>query len=182
MVDYCIICFQLYHISTIVNLIANLTKAQLTKHFDTVQFIYRYQIVNVYIASVTQSYWEKGNLVAVGSTQLMYGNLAITATTTIDNTLSAVWHYYFGKGKDAALGVYWTRWIFERKLPPHKSLNFPIGSFSIDMTIGVFHIGKTTIAYQKGTTYDLFICGLSDGLLDSNFISERWFNISSDGK
>ena len=51
MVDYCIICFQLYHISTIVNFIANLTKAQLTKHFDTVQFIYRYQIVNVYDAA-----------------------------------------------------------------------------------------------------------------------------------
>ena len=51
MVDYCIIYFQLYPIPIVIDLIANLTKELLSKHFDTVQFMNGNQIVNVYDAA-----------------------------------------------------------------------------------------------------------------------------------
>ena len=134
-----------------------------------------------YLGSSAHTYIGANGWTIVGDTRLMYGNKPVT--TTIDNTFTAVWHYYFGDGEPIALGNEWTRWRFGKQLPAHKSLTSTIGTITADMTFrGVFHIGNTKIAYQKGATYDIFACGLYDGFWDPNFILEDWFGVPTDNK
>jgi len=103
----------------------------------------------------------------------------------IDNTSSALNHYLFGDGSPAYIGDNTFNALInsEKFQTMHSSLILGTnkkreGTFSVDMTNIVFHIGRTNIDYklelknnQSKLTYNVFV---NDGFWDPDLIDERY--------
>ena len=125
--------------------------------------------------------------ITTGST-ISSNNLWIDApvsndSPSIDNTLTAVMHYYLGNGESVNIGDVSTSLLFNTSdfRNNHKSITDNSskkgGSFSVNMTGEVFHIGRTNVSYKKGgnkntstVTYKAFS---NDGFWDPSFLSEK---------
>ncbi len=124
-----------------------------------------------YLGSITKVEYVLGHVYVIGSTALMCGKK--TVDKEIDDTVSAMWHYFVGFGHEIALGNYFTRHALltnpvflsmrDKILTGEKSA---VGSFKIDMTDYMFHIGNTTINYYSTATYSVFSLGTEDGFWD----------------
>ncbi len=124
-----------------------------------------------YLGSITKVEYVLGHVYVIGSTALMRGKK--TVDKEIDDTVSAMWHYFVGFGHEIALGNYFTRLALltnpvflsmrDKILSGEKSA---VGSFSIEMTEYMFHIGNTTINYYSTATYSVFSLGAEDGFWD----------------
>ena len=99
-----------------------------------------------------------------------------------DNTPSAILLYYLGGGKERDIGDASNNEIF-RAPKITKMLNSIIsgeapqsGSIYIDMTLKIFHIGRTTVSFQiltgENANSVVFKTLSNDGFWDPNFIQE----------
>jgi len=100
----------------------------------------------------------------------------------IDNSWQATIHYLFGDGSPVKIGPKTTQSLLQS--PEFQKYNKAImdhtkngnGSFSVNMTDRVFHIGRTSVSYSinpndNTVTYNLFT---NDGFWDPDFIDERY--------
>ena len=134
-----------------------------------------------YLGSVTKVTYLGDQITVIGSTALMYGKHSVTASAD-DNGEAVLW-YFFGFGRDRALGDQFTRqWLmihpeFNRKY--NEIINAPMpssGQFSINMTEFIFHIGKSNINYYTTNNYSVFSIGIRDAFCDVLY----WFEKSED--
>ena len=101
---------------------------------------------------------------------------------TVDNSIKASFHYYFGNGEPVNIGDVTTSGLFNssefadehRKVTKSKD---SFGSFNIDLTKKIFHIGRTKVKWEKERglhastiTYTAFY---QDGFWDPAFWSEK---------
>jgi hypothetical protein len=110
----------------------------------------------------------------------------------VDDTLSAVLHYYLGEGEPVELGSESKQALREhpRVKQAYESLRTgrtkSSGEFGIDMQSYVFHIGDTVIKYDTtcdGSTCDTVFTGFyKDGFWDpSRLLSDTFYSTPSDG-
>ncbi len=107
-------------------------------------------------------------------------------TTVIDDNQSALAHYYDGGGRAVDIGPYTIDLLrtsrdfqFRRNRILKGETASLSGSFSVDMTMKMFHIGRTNVDYkiqvngnQCTVTYTLFV---DDGFWDVNFAHEQTY-------
>ena len=134
-----------------------------------------------YLGAVSNVSYSVDGYTVRGSQALMYGKKPVTKT--IDSNIGAVIHYYEGNGESIMLGNVFTKYAllihpkFWMKYIENigKPINYE-GSFTINMTYTMFHIGRTTVSYYKGNNYSIYSLGTNDGFWDPNFIAERYCN------
>ena len=109
---------------------------------------------------------------------------------TIENTLQAVTHYYWGGGETVNIGHTSTNEViqlssFREQLNDAFLSRTDEGKFGVDMTKSTFHIGHTNVAWEKGSTRNAMIITAklydNDGFWDPDFIDEmiggKWLRI-----
>ncbi|MEO1614975.1 MAG: hypothetical protein AAFV88_03945 [Planctomycetota bacterium] len=111
----------------------------------------------------------------------------ITSTSqqaVIEDTAQAVSHYFFGKGTPVDIGIHTINTLLRTNdfLQRHQRITGGLtsslnGSFSVDMTREIFHIGRTNVDYlircngnTCTVTYTLFV---DDGFWDVDSIDEH---------
>ena len=108
---------------------------------------------------------------------------AVPATTVIDTTAAATWHYFNGGGKSVDIGPNSIKSLLatDKFLEKHARITGGLtssltGNFSVDMTWKVFHIGRTNVEYdiqvngdECTVTYTLFV---NDGYWDVDELDE----------
>jgi hypothetical protein len=111
----------------------------------------------------------------------------------VDDTLSAVLHYYLGEGKSVELGLETKQALREhpRVKQAYESLRTgstrSSGEFGIDMESDVFHIGDTVIKYDTtcdgSTCVTTFTGFYKDGFWDPlRLLSDTYYSTPSDGR
>jgi hypothetical protein len=123
------------------------------------------------------------------------GETLVAAATTpvIDSNWAATNHYFFGGGRTVDLGPNTISLLlnhaeFQRR---HARITGGLttalsGSFSVDMTGSMFHVGRTMVNYsvqvngdQCTVTYTLFV---NDGFWDPDFIDEAAGRVTGLGR
>jgi hypothetical protein len=118
-------------------------------------------------------------------------NFVLDQVSVVDNSWQATMHYLFGDGSPVNIGPKTTLSLLNspefqknnNEIMSHKKTGS--GSFPVNMTDRVFHVGRTSVSYSVNSnnntvTYQLFI---NDGYWDPDFIDERYahyFSTSSD--
>ena len=122
-----------------------------------------------------------GEIVVTAGERLMYGNQI--ERKSFDNTWKSALHYFFhSNGKPVAIGGPRT---FSKFLS-HKTfisarqqiLNGTMpanGTFLINMTFRIYHIGDTTVKYYSIDGHIVFFLGVEDGFWDVN-VAKEWLH------
>jgi hypothetical protein len=126
-------------------------------------------------------------LTSVFSEDVGLSDMAANGGVTVDNSWQATGHYLFGDGSAAHIGPKTTNSLLNSPefLNAHKGIisgqSNANGTFNVNMTKRVFHIGRTNVNYNidpsgKSVTYKLYG---GDGFWDPDFIDEKFLGPNS---